>query len=124
MEGGIYEAPKSGEGILFIQNPAGLGPAPKTAEQMAGEWNMVNRAGKAICALTLSNTAVGEEFAVAVHQPCEAAVRRFAPATWRMDRGEIVLQSSSGQPWRFEETEESKWRRIPEAANSVLLVRK
>jgi hypothetical protein len=124
VEGGIYEAPKSGEGILFIQNAAALGPAPKTADQMTGEWNMVRRTGSPICALTLSSSAVGEEFAVRVHPPCDASVRRFAPATWQMDRGEIVLRSPSGQSWRFEETEDSKWRRIPQTANPVLLVRK
>ena len=81
VEGGIYEAPKPGEGILFIQNPAGLGPAPKTAEQMSGEWNMVNRTGKPICALTLSNSAVGEEFAVRVN----AALRCRRPALCARD---------------------------------------
>ena len=30
VESGIFEAPKPGEGILFIQNPTDLGPAPKT----------------------------------------------------------------------------------------------
>ena len=124
VEGGIYEAPKAGEGILFIQNPAALGPAPKTAEQVTGDWTIVNRAGKPLCGLTFSSTAVGEEFAVAVRQPCDAAVRRFAPATWQMDRGEIVLRSGSGQFWRFEETDDAKWRRIPDTASSVLLVRK
>ena len=38
VESGIFEAPKPGEGILFIQNPTDLGPAPKTAEQITGDW--------------------------------------------------------------------------------------
>ena len=41
VESGIFEAPKPGEGILFIQNPTDLGPAPKTAAQVAGEWSLV-----------------------------------------------------------------------------------
>jgi hypothetical protein len=124
VEGGIFEAPKPGEGILFIQNAAALGPAPQTADQVMGEWSVVRRTGRAICALTLSNATVGEEFAVRVHPPCDASITRFAPATWQMDRGEIVLRSPSGQSWRFEKTEDSKWRRIPETANPVLMVRK
>jgi hypothetical protein len=49
---------------------------------------------------------------------------RFAPATWQMDRGEVVLRSADGQSWRFEETEGGRWRRIPETANPILMVRK
>jgi hypothetical protein len=124
VESGIFEAPRVGEGILFIQNPAGLGPAPKTAEQITGDWTLMLRTGKPLCGLTLSNTAVGEEFAVRVQPPCDAVVARFAPTTWQMDRGEIVLRSVNGQSWRFEEGEGAKWHRIPETANPILMVRK
>ena len=124
VESGIFEAPRVGEGILFIQNPAGLGPAPKTAEQITGDWTLMLRTGKPLCGLTLSNTAVGEEFAVRVQPPCDAVVARFAPTTWQMDRGEIVLRSANGPSWRFEEGEGAKWHRIPETANPILMVRK
>jgi len=124
VESGIFEAPRVGEGILFIQNPAGLGPAPKTAEQITGDWTLTLRTGKPLCGLTLSNTAVGEEFALRTQPPCDAVVARFAPTTWQMDRGEIVLRSANGQSWRFEEGEGAKWHRIPETANPILMVRK
>lgn len=124
VESGMYEAPKAGEGILFIQNAASLGPAPKTAAQMSGEWSISRRTGKPLCAMTLSNTPAGEEFVIALHTPCDPLVARFAPATWQMDHGEIVLRSASGQSWRFEETDDSKWRRVPESPNSLLMVRK
>jgi hypothetical protein len=51
-------------------------------------------------------------------------VARFAPATWQMDRGEIVLHAANGQAWRFEETEDAKWQRIPQTANPLLMIRK
>jgi hypothetical protein len=124
VENGMLEAPRPGEGILFIQNASSLGPAPKTAEQVAGEWSIVRRTGRVICALTLSNTAAGDELAVRVQPPCDSVVAQFAPATWQMDRGEIVLRSTDGQAWRFEEAEDSRWRRIPETANPMLMVRK
>jgi hypothetical protein len=124
VESGIFEAPRAGEGILFIQNASALGPAPKTAEQIAGEWAIARRAGRPICSLTLSNTAAGEEFVVRVQPPCDAVVTRFGPATWQMDRGELVLRSAGGQSWRFEEAEDSKWRRLPETANPLFMVRK
>jgi hypothetical protein len=124
VESGIFEAPKQGEGILFIQAAASVGPAPKTAQQVKGEWNVVRGAGKPICALTLTDTAVGEEFAVQVTPPCDRLVTNFAPATWQVDRGEIVLKSVRGQMWRFELGDDSTWRRVPGTANPVLLVRK
>lgn len=124
VESGIFEAPKPGEGILFIQNPTDLGPAPKTADEIKGEWTIARRNGRPICALTLSDTAAGEEFVVRVQPGCDPAVARFAPATWQMDRGEIVLRAANGQSWRFEETDDSKWQRIPPTANPLLMVRK
>jgi hypothetical protein len=124
VEGGIYEAPKAGEGILFIQNASALGPAPKTVGDVTGEWLVSRRTGRPLCGLTLSNTAAGEEFVVRVQQPCDPVVARFVPATWQMDRGEIVLRSASGQSWRFEEAEGTKWQRIPATANPLFLVRK
>lgn len=124
VESGIFEAPKPGEGILFIQNPTDLGPAPKTADEIKGEWTIARRNGRPICALTLSDTAAGEEFVVRVQPGCDPAVARFAPATWQMDRGEIVLRAANGQFWRFEETDDSKWQRIPPTANPLLMVRK
>ena len=124
VESGIFEAPKPGEGILFIQNPTDLGPAPKTAEQVRGEWTIVRRTGQRVCGLTLSDTAAGEEFVVRLQHPCDQAVTRFAPATWQMDRGEIVLRAANGQAWRFEEGEDAKWQRVPQAASPLLMVRK
>ena len=124
VESGIFEAPKPGEGILFVQNPTDLGPAPKTAEQMTGEWTIVRRTGQRVCGLTLSDTAAGEEFVVRLQHPCDQVITRFAPATWQMDRGEIVLRAANGQAWRFEEGEDAKWQHIPQTASPLLMVRK
>ncbi|MEA3026785.1 MAG: hypothetical protein QOF91_2070 [Alphaproteobacteria bacterium] len=124
VESGIFEAPKTGEGILFIQNPTDLGPAPKTAEQITGDWSIIRRTGQRVCGLTLSNAAAGEEFVVRLQPPCDRVVTSFAPATWQMDRGEIVLRAANGQSWRFEEGEDSKWQRIPQTASPLLMVRK
>jgi hypothetical protein len=41
-----------------------------------------------------------------------------------VDRDEIVLGSTAGQSRRFEEAEDSRWRRIPKTANLALMVRK
>ena len=125
VESGIFEAPRAGEGILFIQNATALGPAPKTAEQITGEWSIMRRTGRAICGLSLTSTPSGEEFALRVQPGCDPVVARFAPVTWQMDRGEIVLRAANGQSWRFEEAEDgSKWQRVPQTNNPLLMVRK
>jgi hypothetical protein len=123
VESGVYEAPRPGEGILFIQNPGAAGPAPRTAEQVAGDWNVTRGAGTPICGLTLSNTPAGPDLALRVRPPCDPLVTRFAPTAWQIDRGEIVLKNARGQAWRFEESDETTWRRIPETADPVLLRR-
>jgi hypothetical protein len=124
VESGIFEAPKPGEGILFIQNPTDLGAPPKTADQIKGDWTIIRRTGQRVCGLTLSDTASGEEFVVRMVPPCDQAITRFAPATWQMDRGEIVLRAANGQSWRFEEGEDGKWQRVPQTASPLLMVRK
>ena len=124
VESGIFEAPRPGEGILFIQNASALGPAPKTADQITGEWSIIRRTGRAICSLSLTSTQSGEEFVVRVLPGCDPVVARFAPVTWQMDRGEIVLRAANGQSWRFEEGEDLKWPRVPQLANPLLMVRK
>jgi hypothetical protein len=124
VESGIFEAPKPGEGILFIQNPTDLGPAPKTADQVKGDWSVIRRTGRPLCTLTLSDTAAGEELALRVVPPCDQIITRFAPVTWQMDRGEIVLRAANGQTWRFEEAEDQKWQRVPQTANPILMQRK
>jgi hypothetical protein len=72
----------------------------------------------------LSQTPAGEDFAVQIKPPCDQFITRFGPATWQMDRGEIVLKSARGQTWRFEEGDGTTWKRFPQAADPVLLVRK
>jgi len=125
VENGIFEAPKPGEGILFIQNPSDLGAPPKTAEQLTGDWLIVNRTGKRVCGLNLSNTAVGEEFVLRAQPPCDRIVAAFAPVTWQADRGEIVLRAANGQSWRFTESDDQKkWERVPQTATPLWMVRK
>lgn len=124
VESRMFEAPRPGEGILFIQAAAAVALAPRTVEQMSGEWAVVRGAGKTICTLTLSGSAVGEGFELKLNPGCDPFVARFNPVSWRMDRGEIILSSARGDTWRFEEADPTTWHRIPQTTEPVLLVRK
>jgi hypothetical protein len=125
VESALFEAPRPGEGILFIQSAAAAGPAPKLAEQMTGEWTMLRSAGKALCSLTLTDTPAGTDLAVRVRPGCDAAVARFAPSAWSMDRSELVLRGARDASWRFSESDEGgTWQRVPDGADPLLMVKK
>jgi hypothetical protein len=122
VEGGLYEGERPGEGLYFMQSVA-AGTTWRTADQMMGDWAVVRGTGRPVCVLTLSSApAPADSFAIRVKPGCDAAVTRFAPATWKMDRGELVL-AGRGQPWRFEEGDSVTWRRIPATADGFVLVR-
>jgi hypothetical protein len=125
VESGLFEAPKPGEGILFIQSAAAAGPAPKLAEQMTGEWTMVRSAGKTLCTLTLTDTPAGSDLAVRVRPGCDPAIARFAPNAWAMDRSELVLKGARDAAWRFSEgDEDGTWQRVPDSDDPLLMVKK
>jgi hypothetical protein len=123
VEDGIYEAPTPGVGVLFLQNAAAAGgPAPKSPEQVAGNWTVMQN-DKALCSLTLASTAVKDAFALTVKPGCDASIARLGFAQWRLERGELMLVPGRGSPWRFEEIDTTIWRRLPESADPITLVR-
>ena len=123
VETHIYEAPRPGEGILFIQASTAVGPPPKQAEQMVGDWGLVRGSGKPICTLSLANTPAGDDLALTLKPGCNAFVTRFAPTAWQMDRGELLIKNARGQTWRFSEGDNSTWTRVPETAEPLTLVK-
>ena len=123
VEDGMYEAPRPGEGILFLQTAASVATPKATAEQMIGDWRIV-RGSQLLCTVTLSNTPAREDsFALRLKPGCDFLVTRFGPSTWEMDRGELVLKNTRDQTWRFETSDAKTWQRVPESANPVVLVR-
>lgn len=123
VESRMFEAPRPGEGILFLQPLAAVVP-DITAEQMNGDWTIVRGSGKTICALTLSGTAVGDGFALKLNPGCEPFVARFNPVIWRLERGGLTFSSARGDTWLFEADDPANWHRIPESSDPILLVRK
>jgi hypothetical protein len=123
VEDGMYEAPRPGEGILFLQTAASVNAPKATADQMVGDWKIV-RGSQQLCVLTLSNTPAREDsFALRLKPNCDFLVTRFGPSTWEMDRGELVLKNTRDQTWRFETSDAKTWQRVPESANPIQMVR-
>jgi Protease inhibitor Inh len=123
VEDGIFEAPTPGVGVLFLQNAAAAGAPPKPAEQVAGDWAIVRKGGSPVCVLTLGMTKASDGFGIAVKPGCDAAIARLNFTQWRVDSDQLMLVPSRGNPWRFEEIDTTTWRRIPETADQITLVR-
>ena len=124
VENGIFESAHSTGTLYFLQTAAAAEGREHTPDQMFGTWNFMRANGKAICQITLMDTAADtDSFALETKPGCDPFVTRFAPRAWRMDRGQFVLLSTKGDVWRFEEEETNNWHRIPEGRQPLLLVK-
>ncbi len=123
VENGIYEAPTPGVGVLFLQNAAAAGPPPRPPDQVAGDWAIKRGSGAPICMVTLSVNAAKDGLALTVKPGCDPAIARLNFTQWRLDRDELMLVPARGNPWRFEEVEAGNWRRVPESAGPMFLIK-
>ena len=124
VETGIFEGLRTGEGVYILQNLAAARSLAKSMDQMIGDWAMVRGNGQAICGLTLTNTEAGQDnFQVFLKPKCDPAVAAFAPTQWRLEHGQILLQSASGEAWTFEADDNAQWRRVPDSADPLIMLR-
>lgn len=124
VESGMYDGFSPEEGRYILQ-AAAAAAAVRSADDMVGDWAIARSTGKPICVLTLASAAAAgsDNRALKIKPGCDALVTRFGPTSWRMDNGDLVLQSPRGQAWRFEENDSNTWQRLPESADPILLVR-
>jgi hypothetical protein len=124
VESGIFEGLRTNEGIYILQNLAAARSLAKSMDQMIGDWSMVRGNGRPICGLTLTNTeATPDNFQVFLKPRCDPVVAGFGPTMWRLERGELTLMSAAGEIWRFEADDNAQWRRIPDSADPLILLR-
>ena len=124
VESGIFEGLRQGEGVYILQNLAAARSLAKSMDQMIGDWQMVRGNGRPICGLTLTNTeANGDNFQVFLKPRCDPAVAAFGPVQWRLDRGQMILMSKTGDSWQFEADDNAQWRRVPDSADGLIMLR-
>jgi hypothetical protein len=124
VESGIFEGLRTGEGVYILQNLAAARSLAKSMDQMIGDWSMVRGNGQTICGLTLTNTeATGDNFQVFLKPKCDPAVAAFAPTEWRLERGQMILMSKSGESWQFEADDNAQWRKVPDTADPLIMLR-
>jgi hypothetical protein len=124
VESGIFEGVRPGEGVYLLQNLEAARALSKSTDQMIGDWAMVRGNGNVICGLTLTNTDAGDgNFEVYLKPRCDASVASFNPKLWRIDRGQMLLLSVKGEVWRFEADDNAQWRRVPDSADPLIMLR-
>ncbi|MEA2868634.1 MAG: hypothetical protein QOE39_3349 [Bradyrhizobium sp.] len=124
VETGIFEGLRTGEGIYILQNLAAARSLAKSMDQMIGDWAMVRSNGRSICGLTLTNTeATPDNFQVFLKPKCDPAITAFAPTQWRLEHGQMLLMSASGEVWQFEADDNAQWRRVPDSADPLIMLR-
>ena len=124
VESGIFEGLRQGEGVYILQNLAAARSLAKSMDQMIGDWQMVRGNGRPICALTLTNTeATGDNFQVFLKPKCDPVIAAFGPVQWRLERGQIILMSKTGETWQFEADDNAQWRRVPDSADGLVMLR-
>ena len=124
VESGIFEGLRQGEGIYILQNLAAARSLAKSMDQMIGDWSMVRGNGVVICGITLTNTeASADNFQVFLKPKCDPAIAAFAPTQWRLDHGQMLLLSARGDIWQFEADDNAQWRRVPDSADPLIMLR-
>ena len=122
VEAGMYETTPSYT-HYFLQTLAATNKE-RITDDLFGEWQITRGTPRVICALTLGNTAYDtDSFVLTLKPGCDQVITRFAPVSWRLDRGQFVMIAANGQSWRFEENEENIWSRVPAMRPPVLMVR-
>ena len=124
VETGIFEGLRTNEGVYILQNLAAARSLAKSMDQMIGDWSLVRGNGQAICALVLTNTDAGNDnFQVFMKGKCDPAVAAFNPTLWRLDHGQMILMSAKGESWQFEADDNAQWRRVPDSADPLIMLR-
>lgn len=123
--GGSYEALREGDGVYFLGHPAAEASIEVSAEEMTGDWDLARVPGKPICRWTLSpELGPGGARAVRVAPGCEPGLAQFAPSGWRIEGGNVLVESGSGASTvRFARQEDGSWAKVPERGRPLLLLR-
>jgi hypothetical protein len=124
VENGLFEPLRPSENLVFLQTQAAAEGRERTADAMFGDWAIMRAGGKPLCQISLLGEAHDtDSFDMNIKPGCDSLVTNFAPKSWRMDRGLLLVLSERNDPWRFEEEESGTWHRIPQGRQPLLLVR-
>jgi hypothetical protein len=123
VESGMFEAERKGEGLFFMRTQAAIKATVRTAEELFGDWTLLQEFEKPLCKLTLANAPAGTDtYRITVKPGCVAPIANFGLTTWRLEAGELLLAGRAGA-WRFSESDATTWERVPPSTDPLLLMR-
>lgn len=121
--GGTWEALRETDGVYFLVNPRIADPAAQPAD-IVGQWELTRTGGNARCRIGFLETpAPADAFRLAPEPGCAPLLGRTLPERWRLDRGDLVLETANGSQLRFAPNEEGGWMKVPEEARPLVLNR-
>jgi hypothetical protein len=122
---GTWEALRDRDGVYFLVNPllaAAAEPAKPT--ELFGLWNLGRTVGRPACRVRLSDArAQPGAYRLDPDAACHLLFGRFMPGRWRIERGDLVLESAGGGALRFAPNEEGGWAKVPEDSRPLFLTR-
>jgi len=123
--GGVYEAIREGDAVYFLANLQFVDPKEfAQPADMIGNWNISRPNGTTVCQLVFTDQPSQDEgFQLSVQPDCDATLLRFDPASWRLERGDVVLQSKQGERLRFGKQEGGDWAKVPELPRPLVMAR-
>jgi hypothetical protein len=123
VERRMYEAERKGEGLYFMRTQEAIKAETVTPEQVIGDWTLLREMEKPLCKLTLSTAGSdGTSYKLTVKPGCDAAIAGMGFSTWRIEINELVLVGPGGS-WRFAESNDTTWERIPPSVDPMVLLR-
>ncbi|MFG1477812.1 AprI/Inh family metalloprotease inhibitor [Xanthobacter sp. V4C-4] len=122
--GGSFEALREGDGVYFLGPPTALDAGAAAVDEVTGDW-LLGRGAGPVCRWTLTDArAARGGYLVQVAPDCDESLTRFAPATWEMSGGNILVRGvADGPTIRFARQEDGTWARIPERGRPLLMTR-
>jgi hypothetical protein len=123
--GGEYEAIREGDGVYFLANLQFVDPKEfAQPADLIGDWNVSRPNGPALCRLHFTDQPSPDEgYVLRVDPGCDPALANFGPVSWRIDRGDVVLQSQAGDKLRFGKQESGDWAKVPDRPGPLVMTR-
>lgn len=123
--GGSYEALRDGDGVYFLAPPTEDEGGGASIAEVLGDWDLSRTIGTPVCRWTLLEDKAGQAgLALTIAAGCDESLVRFAPRSWRLEGGNILVDGiQAGAPIRFARQEDGGWARVPERGRPLLMTR-
>ncbi|MDQ0510406.1 protease inhibitor Inh/omp19 family protein [Ancylobacter amanitiformis] len=122
--GGNWEALREGDGVYFLVNPRLADSATTQPGDLVGLWELADATGTPACRVRLAEeTLKPGVYRLAPDPACAALLGRTLPDRWRLDGGDLVLETAGGNRVRFASSEDGAWAKVPEDSRPLLLSR-